>query len=219
MKYRDKIQSLEKDVEAVMKEEEAEKSILKAEIEANRAMKLLEEKQTKKKKGKKAQQLEDEKKRIWFQTHKERMKGMSLQFWVFEKVDVCSVQLTDFYFHALVEKEKLKGMLGRPNADDRQVMAEVEEERKLKKLQDFQIRQAKRKRKKTVGGDVEFGAQNGGPAAKKTKRRSNFDDELTNTKKAREFRHVSKGPKPKSAGPTNKAARKFSQKTGKFKRK
>ncbi|CAG7730376.1 unnamed protein product, partial [Allacma fusca] len=66
--------------------------------------------------------------------------------------------------------------------------ADAEDERNLKKLTEFQARKAKRSRRvkadgnSASGGDLAMGPN-------KHKKRSKFEDELTNTKKARKFRH------------------------------
>jgi len=73
-KYRDKLKKMESEIEAIMKEEEAEKSLVRAEIEANKALKMIQDKKTKKKK-KKGQSNAPENGRVWFQSHKDRKDG------------------------------------------------------------------------------------------------------------------------------------------------
>jgi len=76
-KYRDKVKTLETQIDSVIKEEEAEKTIARAEIEANKAIKMLEAKKLKKKNKKRAAiEQRDPNARVWFQTHKDRADGM-----------------------------------------------------------------------------------------------------------------------------------------------
>jgi hypothetical protein len=75
-KYRDKVKSFEPQIDSIIKEEEAEKTIARAEIEANMAIKMLESKKAKKKSKKNTPGgKRDPNDRIWFQTHKDRMDG------------------------------------------------------------------------------------------------------------------------------------------------
>jgi len=181
VKYRDKVSSLEDQVETIMAEEEADRTIAKAEIEANKAIKMLEIKKAKKKsKRNEIKQKEDPNHRSWFQTHKDRVKekdGLKLK-----------------------QKGVKSGRRGRgTTAEDRKMIADSEENIKLKKLKEFQARDAKRKRRNKLKPQ-ENGSRPGAPKKSK-KKGSHFDDELTDTKSARKFRHQPK-----------KSARKFDQK-------
>lgn len=204
-KYRDKLSSLDEEIESVMEEEEAEKTLAKAEIEANKALKLVGEtssgskKKRKRGKGTSEAPAAGEKGRIWFQTSKERK----------------------------AENEKLKK--GRNPAEVRQAARDAEEGKKMNKIIEFQARQAKRKRKGVKGGqngELAMNAKSGG--VKKGKRKSHFDDELTDVKGARQFRHqpksFAKSSNKKSGGGFsgkqekdngNKSSRKFKQKLNK----
>jgi hypothetical protein len=67
---------LEEEIESITKEEEAEKSLVRAEIEANKAIKMIQDKKAKKKKKKgQAPDPDSNKSRIWFQSHKDRQDG------------------------------------------------------------------------------------------------------------------------------------------------
>ena len=84
-KYRDKVKTLEPQIDSVIKEEEAEKTIARAEIEANKAIKMLEMKKVKKKNKKQAAaEKRDPNQRIWFQSHKERIDGKEFEIWLDE---------------------------------------------------------------------------------------------------------------------------------------
>ncbi|ODN02868.1 putative ATP-dependent RNA helicase DDX27 [Orchesella cincta] len=128
VKYRDKLASLAEEIESVANEEEAEKSLAKAEIEANKALKMINDTKTGKKKRKRGKGGSDgvgvgggvggEKGRVWFQNSNERK----------------------------AENEKLKG---RGPAQMRQALKDAEDDKKMKKIVEFQARQAKRKRERT----------------------------------------------------------------------
>lgn len=212
-KYRDKLTSLEDEITGVIEEEEAEKSLAKAEIEANKALKAVNDtkaggKKRKRKGGKGGGGDESgmvgEKGRIWFQTSKERKD----------------------------ESDKLKK--GRAPAQMRQAKKEAEDDKKMKKMVEFQARQAKRKRKGLKGAELGGGVNGKAPGGKKGKRKSHFDDEITNVKSARQFRHQPKsfaksdnkkakggggpgGKGGKEDGGKNKSERKFKQKFNKRK--
>jgi ATP-dependent RNA helicase DDX27 len=210
-KYRDKLTALAEEIETVIEEEEAEKSLAKAEIEANKALKMVSETKTgskKRKRGKGGSDLPPagEKGRLWFQTSKERKD----------------------------ESDKLKK--GHGPAQLRQQKKQAEDDKKLKKTVEFQARQAKRKRKGMKGGtETMTNGKSGG--GKRGKKKSHFEDELTNVKSARQFRHQpksfsnknnnSKGKTDNKKGNTangkkgmgmgNKSDRKFKQKFNKRK--
>lgn len=97
---------------------------------------------------------------------------------------------------------------------DRAALTEANEEEGLKRLQEFQARQAKRKRKTKKGDHMPEPMD--GPRGKKKKRQSHFDEELTNVKAAKKFRHQPKVvPRSKGQdfmGQKNKADKKHSQK-------
>jgi hypothetical protein len=73
-KYRDKLKLMEAEIESIMKEEEAEKGLVRAEIEANKAIKMIQDKKTKRKK-KRGQPDPADKSRVWFQSTKDRKDG------------------------------------------------------------------------------------------------------------------------------------------------
>ncbi len=118
-------------------------------------------------------------------------------------------------FHNFVEKDKLKGKKVRSSAKDRAKATEALEDMKIRKMAEFQARDAKRKRRNKGHGDKNGvepqGAERGGP--KKNKRKSHFENEITNTKSAREFRHQ---PKNQNQQP-KKAGKKFTPKVYKTK--
>lgn len=75
-KYRDKLKPLETEIESIMQEEEAEKTLVRAEIEANKAIKMIQDKKTKKKKKRGGGPPEPQSKsRVWFQSQKDRKDG------------------------------------------------------------------------------------------------------------------------------------------------
>jgi len=86
VKYRDKVKSMESKIEAIMTEEEAERTIAKAEIEANKAIKSLESRNAKKKKKNAIAETRDEGQRQWFQSHKDRSDGKITFFYHYPSV-------------------------------------------------------------------------------------------------------------------------------------
>lgn len=58
-----------------MQEEEAEKTLVRAEIEANKAIKMIQEKKSKRKKKRNGPPEPDTKSRNWFQSQKDRKDG------------------------------------------------------------------------------------------------------------------------------------------------
>lgn len=179
-KYRDKVKSLESRIEAIQNEEEAEKIIAKAEIEANKAIRTLEAKSGKKKMAMISAQ-RDHGQRLWFQSHKDRSDGKIFLFFI--DVSHCPLNI----YLILTEKSRLKGK--RLTAKEREKAMEAAESLKLKKIAEFQARVAKRKRRNKLSEIAQLGSVSG---KKLKKRKSHFEDELTNTKAAREFRHSSK---------------------------
>jgi len=169
--------ALADEIESVSQEEEAEKTLAKAEIEANKALKMVSDTKTgggkKRKRGKGGGGSDlpptGEKTRLWFQTSKERKD----------------------------ENDKLKK--GRNPAQIRQQVKEAQEGKKMMKMVEFQARQAKRKRKGIKGGSDAM--TNGkSPGGRKGKKKSHFEDELTNVKSARQFRHQPKSFSKKNDG-------------------
>ena len=108
----------------------------------------------------------------------------------------------------MIEKDKLKGKKVRGTGKDRAKMAEAVEDLKLRKMAEFQAREAKRKRRGVKGAGKAANDKGPQTGAKKTKRKSNFQEEITNTKSAREFRHQPK-----------KSAKKFNNKQKVYKSK
>lgn len=120
------------------------------------------------------------------------------------------------------ENEKLQG---RNPAKLRKAIATAQEDMQIRKLVDFQKRQAKGKKKGRK--PKSFDDNSNGIGHKKAKKKSYFDDEITDVKNARAFRHQpkfkndgSKGKVDNNKKPTrgtprsnvNKSDRKFSQK-------
>jgi len=195
VKYRDKLATLAEEIESVANEEEAEKSLAKAEIEANKALKMINDTKTGKKKRKRGSKggevVGGEKGRGWFQNSKDRKS----------------------------ESEKLKG---RAPVQMRQALKDAQDDKKMKSIVEFQARQAKRKRKGIA--DVTTNGKSPSGGAKKGKKKSHFDDEITNVKTARQFRHQTKSFSTKGnkgmsnnkgmnkKSESNKSERKFKQK-------
>ncbi len=99
------------------------------------------------------------------------------------------------------EHDKLQG---RNPAKLRKAIASAQEDMQIRKLVDFQKRQAKGKKKgrKTNSFNDDSSASNGvGP--KKAKKKSYFDEEITDVKNARAFRHQPKSFKNDGTGRTN----------------
>lgn len=90
------------------------------------------------------------------------------------------------FYMSLVESERLKG---RNPGKLRKAIASAQEEMQIKKLVDFQKRQAKGKKKGKRPQPFEDDSA-GNP--NKIKKKSYFDDEITDVKNARAFRHQPK---------------------------
>lgn len=99
----------------------------------------------------------------------------------------------------MIESERLKG---RNPAKLRKAIATAQEDMQIKKLVDFQKRQAKGKKKGKRPRSFDDEASS---AAGKKKKKSFFDDELTNVQNARAFRHQPKSFK--SDAPSTKAGK------------
>ena len=72
VKYRDKISSMEKDIAEIEVQEKEERELRATENQMNKAKRILEESKD---------EMNSEQKRVWFQSHKERMaeKGRNFQ--------------------------------------------------------------------------------------------------------------------------------------------
>ncbi|XP_061197731.1 probable ATP-dependent RNA helicase DDX27 [Saccostrea echinata] len=155
-KYRDKIKKLEKDITEIEQQEKEESFMRATENQMNKAKNLLE-----KKNGL------DDQKRTWFQTHKERMQEKeALRLGEFDKLPKNKKNTS---------KEKKKAL----TAEDR-----VNHE--IQKSQEYAIRSSKKsfKQKKIRAISEEDGSSNKQQQNKKgKKRKSAFDQELTNTGK------------------------------------
>lgn len=90
-KYRDRLKGMETEVESVKQEEEAERSLTRAEIEANKALKMLEENKGRKAKKRKNGKLVDgdERQRVWFQSQGQRSDG-KFPFILKLKINCCT---------------------------------------------------------------------------------------------------------------------------------
>ncbi|XP_036682538.1 probable ATP-dependent RNA helicase DDX27 isoform X2 [Balaenoptera musculus] len=161
LKFRDKIEKMEKDVYAVLQLEAEEKEMQKSEAQINTAQRLLE-------KGKGAPNPEPE--RSWFQTKEERKK---------EKI---AKALQEFDLAIRGKKKRKKFMKdvkkkGEMTADERSQF-------EILKAQMFAERLAKRNRRAKRARAMPEEEPARGPAKKqKQVKKSVFDEELTNTSK------------------------------------
>ncbi|XP_036915762.1 probable ATP-dependent RNA helicase DDX27 [Sturnira hondurensis] len=161
LKFRDKIEKMEKDVYSVLRLEAEEREMQQSEAQINTAKRLLE-------KGKEAQNHEPE--RSWFQTKEERKK---------EKI---AKALQEFDL-ALRGKKKRKKFI-KDTKKKGEMTAEERSQFEILKAQMFAERLAKRNRraKRARAMPEEEPARGPGKKQKQVKK-SVFDEELTNTSK------------------------------------
>ncbi|XP_070657959.1 probable ATP-dependent RNA helicase DDX27 isoform X1 [Bos indicus] len=161
LKFRDKIEKMEKDVYAVLQLEAEEKEMQKSEAQINTAQRLLE-------KGKEAPNPEPE--RSWFQTKEERKK---------EKI---AKALQEFDL-ALRGKKKRKKFMKEAKKKG-EMTAEERSQFEILKAQMFAERLAKRNRRAKRARAMPEEEPVRAPAKKqKQVKKSVFDEELTNTSK------------------------------------
>ncbi|XP_008833073.1 probable ATP-dependent RNA helicase DDX27 [Nannospalax galili] len=161
LKFRDKIEKMEKDVYAVLQLEAEEKEMQQSEAQINTAKRLLE-------KGKEAAHQEPE--RTWFQTKEERKK---------EKI---AKALQEFDL-ALRGKKKRKKFM-KDAKEKGEMTAEERSQFEILKAQMFAERLAKRNRRAKRARAMPEEEPAAGPAKKqKQRKKSVFDEELTNTSK------------------------------------
>ncbi|XP_045688872.1 probable ATP-dependent RNA helicase DDX27 [Phyllostomus hastatus] len=161
LKFRDKIEKMEKDVYAVLQLEAEEREMQRSEAQINTAKQLLE-------KGKEAQNHEPE--RSWFQTKEERKK---------EKI---AKALQEFDL-ALRGKKKRKKFI-KDTKKKGEMTAEERSQFEILKAQMFAERLAKRNRRAKRARAMPEEEPARGPAKKqKQVKKSVFDEELTNTSK------------------------------------
>uniref|UniRef100_A0A8C4N9A6 Probable ATP-dependent RNA helicase DDX27 n=1 Tax=Equus asinus asinus TaxID=83772 RepID=A0A8C4N9A6_EQUAS len=161
LKFRDKIEKMEKDVYAVLQLEAEEKEMQQSEAQINTAKRLLE-------KGKEGPNHEPE--RSWFQTKEERKK---------EKI---AKALQEFDL-ALRGKKKRKKFV-KDAKKKGEMTAEERSQFEILKAQMFAERLAKRNRRAKRARAMPEEEPSRGPAKKqKQVKRSVFDEELTNTSK------------------------------------
>uniref|UniRef100_A0A2R9B8M3 Probable ATP-dependent RNA helicase DDX27 n=1 Tax=Pan paniscus TaxID=9597 RepID=A0A2R9B8M3_PANPA len=161
LKFRDKIEKMEKDVYAVLQLEAEEKEMQQSEAQINTAKRLLE-------KGKEAVVQEPE--RSWFQTKEERKK---------EKI---AKALQEFDLALRGKKKRKKFMKDAKKKGE--MTAEERSQFEILKAQMFAERLAKRNRRAKRARAMPEEEPVRGPAKKqKQGKKSVFDEELTNTSK------------------------------------
>ncbi|XP_025256210.1 probable ATP-dependent RNA helicase DDX27 [Theropithecus gelada] len=161
LKFRDKIEKMEKDVYAVLQLEAEEKEMQQSEAQINTAKRLLE-------KGKEAVVQEPE--RNWFQTKEERKK---------EKI---AKALQEFDLALRGKKKRKKFMKDAKKKGE--MTAEERSQFEILKAQMFAERLAKRNRRAKRARAMPEEEPVRGPAKKqKQGKKSVFDEELTNTSK------------------------------------
>ncbi|XP_060041636.1 probable ATP-dependent RNA helicase DDX27 [Erinaceus europaeus] len=161
LKFRDKIEKMEKDVYAVLQLEAEEKEMQHSEAQINTAKKLLE-------KGTETTNHEPE--RSWFQTKEERKK---------EKI---AKALQEFDLALRGKKKRKKFMKDAKKKGE--MTAEERSQFEILKAQMFAERLAKRNRRAKRARAMPEEDPAKGPAKKqKTLKKSVFDEELTNTSK------------------------------------
>uniref|UniRef100_G3U162 Probable ATP-dependent RNA helicase DDX27 n=1 Tax=Loxodonta africana TaxID=9785 RepID=G3U162_LOXAF len=161
LKFRDKIEKMEKDVYAVLQLEAEEKEIQQSEAQINTAKRLLE-------KGKEAQNQEPE--RSWFQTKEERKK---------EKI---AKALQEFDLALRGKKKRKKFMKDAKKKGE--MTAEERSQFEILKAQMFAERLAKRSRRAKRARAMPEDEPARGPTKKqRPAKKSVFDEELTNTSK------------------------------------
>ncbi|XP_021048239.1 probable ATP-dependent RNA helicase DDX27 [Mus pahari] len=161
LKFRDKIEKLEKDVYAVLQLEAAEKEMQQSEAQIDTAQRLLA-------KGKETADREPE--RSWFQTKEERKK---------EKI---AKALQEFDLALRGKKKRKKFMKDAKKKGE--MTAEERSQFEILKAQMFAERLAKRNRRTKRARAMPEDEPTAGPAKKqKQQQKSVFDEELTNTSK------------------------------------
>nr|XP_045013522.1 probable ATP-dependent RNA helicase DDX27 [Jaculus jaculus] len=161
LKFRDKIEKMEKDVYAVLQLEVEEKEMQHSEAQINTAKRLLE-------KGKEAANQEPE--RSWFQTREERKK---------EKI---AKALQEFDLALRGKKKRKKFMKDAKKKGE--MTAEERSQFEILKAQMFAERMAKRNRRAKRARAMPDEEPASGPAKKQKQRKTSvFDEELTNTSK------------------------------------
>ncbi|XP_050999781.1 probable ATP-dependent RNA helicase DDX27 [Acomys russatus] len=161
LKFRDKIEKMEKDVYAVLQLEAEEKEMQQSEAQIDTAKRLLE-------KGKEKANQEPE--RSWFQTKEERKK---------EKI---AKALQEFDLALRGKKKRKKFMKDAKKKGE--MTAEERSQFEILKAQMFAERLAKRNRRTKRARAMPEEEPAAGPAKKqKQQKRSVFDEELTNTSK------------------------------------
>uniref|UniRef100_A0A8C0L0D0 Probable ATP-dependent RNA helicase DDX27 n=1 Tax=Canis lupus dingo TaxID=286419 RepID=A0A8C0L0D0_CANLU len=161
LKFRDKIEKMEKDVYAVLQLEAEEKELQQSEAQINTAKRLLE-----REKGKEASNHEPE--RSWFQTKEERKK---------EKI---AKALQEFDLALRGKKKRKKFMKDAKKKGE--MTAEERSQFEILKAQMFAERLAKRNRRAKRARAMPEEEPARGPAKKqKQVNKSVFDEELTNT--------------------------------------
>nr|XP_020025524.1 probable ATP-dependent RNA helicase DDX27 isoform X2 [Castor canadensis] len=161
LKFRDKIEKMEKDVYAVLQLEAEEKEMQQSEAQINTAKRLLE-------KGK--EKAEQEPERSWFQTKEERKK---------EKI---SKALQEFDLALRGKKKRKKFMKDAKKKGE--MTAEERSQFEILKAQMFAERLAKRNRRAKRARAMPEEEPERGPGKKQKQRKiSVFDEELTNTSK------------------------------------
>ncbi|KAL1785665.1 putative ATP-dependent RNA helicase DDX27 [Sigmodon hispidus] len=161
LKFRDKIEKMEKDVYAVLQLEAEEKEMQQSEAQIDTAKRLLE-------KGKETADQEPE--RSWFQTKEERKK---------EKI---AKALQEFDLALRGKKKRKKFMKDAKKKGE--MTAEERSQFEILKAQMFAERLAKRNRRTKRARAMPEEEPKAGPAKKQKKQqKSVFDEELTNTSK------------------------------------
>ncbi|XP_052581956.1 probable ATP-dependent RNA helicase DDX27 [Peromyscus californicus insignis] len=161
LKFRDKIEKMEKDVYAVLQLEAEEKELQQSEAQIDTAKRLL---------GKGKETAEQEPERSWFQTKEERKK---------EKI---AKALQEFDLALRGKKKRKKFMKDAKKKGE--MTAEERSQFEILKAQMFAERLAKRNRRTKRARAMPEDEPAAGPAKKqKQQRKSVFDEELTNTSK------------------------------------
>ncbi|XP_074647535.1 putative ATP-dependent RNA helicase DDX27 [Tubulanus polymorphus] len=186
VKFKDRIGNMEKDIGAIMRQENEEKELRATENKVNRMKNRIENPD------------ENQMKRMWFQSKQERME---------EQAALRLGELSAGYDHKKLGKKARKMLEKKKLTPEDRVQFEIT------KSQSYQIREAKRMRKQSRihaivdgAGETQRGKQNG---KKKKKSRSNFDDDLTNVneKAVRKLRAGPSYKERKELGLPNKGRR------------
>ncbi|XP_053401705.1 probable ATP-dependent RNA helicase DDX27 [Mercenaria mercenaria] len=160
-KYRDKISSMEKDIEEIELQEKEERELRATENQMNKAKRILEESKD---------EMNSDQKRVWFQTHKERM------------AEKTALRLGEYDLMSGKQKKKKKDMVQNKTAEDRSNF-------EIQKAQLYAAKFAKKSlRQKRMRGFDDDDQKGAGPSKKKKQKKpklkSAFDKELTNTGKS-----------------------------------